>query len=285
MGDSARLRRVMSLSGVPTPTHHAARVGAAFPGEALLPRRPASLGEILDAGFVLFKRTLPACLPFSLLAVLLGHLPSVYQLRTAQALALNEPKDLFWWLLLSVAGLGTLCSWLIIMLRQRAALAAAASPGNAVEGAGGVFADVVAAVRLLPRALVLLLLGAGAIALGSLLLVLPGIYLLVAFWPALAIQVFEGRGIRDSLDGALQLVRGEWRHVAVTLVVVAMSVLALFVIGSLCGLLLFEITGRADLANDPLASGLVAGLLGALFQPLVIAFTLASYADLRHRKA
>jgi hypothetical protein len=265
--------------------NHLASSAAGFPSEALLPRRPASLGEILDAGFVLFKGTLIGCVPFSLVAVLLGHLPSVYQLLTGQALALDESKDLLWWLLMLVAGLGTLCMWLIIMLRQRAALAAAASQGNAGGVADDVFADVMAAVRLLPRALLLLLLAAVAIALGGVLLVLPGIYLLVAFWPALAIQVFEGRGIRDSLDGALQLVRGEWRHVAMTLVVVAMSVLALFVIGSLCGLLLFEITGRADLAKDPLASGLVAGLLGALFQPLVIAFTLASYADLRHRKA
>lgn len=260
---------------------HSPKVSDDFPGEALLPRRPASLGEILDAGFLLFRRTLPGCVPFSLLAVLLGQLPSVYQLRTGQALALQEAKDPIWWGLMLAAGLGTLCSWLIIMLRQRAALAVLGGQG----AAQGVRSDVLTALRLMPRALLLLLLATFAVALGTLLLVLPGIYLLVAFWPALALQVFEGRGIRGSLDGALQLVRGEWRHVAMVLVVVAMSVLALFVIGSLCGLLLLQITGRADLANDPLTSGLVAGVLGALFQPLVIAFTLATYADLRHRKA
>lgn len=280
----------MSPSSSSPPRPSAASSGRPFPCDALLPPRPASLGEILDAGFLLFKRTLPGCVPFSLLAVLLGQLPSVYQLRTGQVLALSEAKDAVWWGLMFLAGLGTLCSWLIIMLRQRAALVTFVGqdfPGGVSEAGvrlSGARADVFAALRVLPRALLLLLLATGMIAIGTLLLVLPGIYLLVAFWPALALQVFEGRSIRDSLDGALQLVRGEWRHVAMVLVVVAMSVLALFVIGSLCGLLLLQITGRADLANDPLVSGLVAGLLGALFQPLVIAFTLATYADLRHRK-
>lgn len=260
-----------------------------FPVDALLPPRPASLGEILDAGFHLFKRTLIGCAPFSLLAVLLGQLPSVYQLRTAQSLSLSEPKDALWWLLMLLAGLGTLCSWLMIMLRQRAWLAAVAVPGDPSATISDtvpadLWSDLRATLRVLPQSLALLALALCGIVLGGLLVVLPGLYLLVAFWPALAILVFERRGVREALDASLQLVRGEWRHVAMTLVVVAMSVLALFVIGSLCALVLFQATGRLEMLNDPLASGLVAGLLGALFQPLVIAFTLATYADLRHRK-
>ena len=39
--------------------------------------RPASAGEVLDAAFLLFRRTVLGCLPWSLLAVLLGNLPSV----------------------------------------------------------------------------------------------------------------------------------------------------------------------------------------------------------------
>jgi len=267
-------RRIAS----PTPRPHAAASG--FPAALLLPSGPAGLGEILDAGFVLFRRSLPRCLPFALLAVLLGQGPSVYALGSGQALALGETKDALWWLLMVVAGLGTLGSWLMIMLRQRGTLVAAAG-GRAAD----LLADLRCALRLLPSSLLLLLLAALAVGLGSLLLVLPGVYLLVAFWPALPIHVFEDRPVRDSLDAALQLVRRKWRHLALTLLVVAMSLLALFVIGSLCGVLLVELTGSATLAAAPWVSGVVSGVLGALFQPLLSAFTLAAYADLQQRAA
>jgi len=249
-----------------------------FPSDALLPPRPASLGEILDAGFVLFRRTLLRCVPFSLLAVLFGQLPAVYLLRTEQSLALNQPKDLLWWLIMMLSALGTLWTWLVIMLRQR----------DALQGGENVRPFDVGAARalvLLPRSLALLAIAGIAVLIGLVLFVLPGIYLLVSFWLALPLLVFEGVGARAALDGALQLVRGHWRHLAATLLVVVMSVLALFVIGSLCALLIGQLSGRSALIDDALLGGIVAGVLGALFQPLVIALTLAAYADLRHRRS
>ena len=55
--------------------------------------RPASAGEVLDAGFLLFRRTVLACLPWSLLAVVAGNLPTAYQLLSGQRLELWAPKD------------------------------------------------------------------------------------------------------------------------------------------------------------------------------------------------
>ena len=250
-----------------------------FPASQLLPARAAAIGEILDAGFLLCWRSLPTCLPWSLLAVLLGQLPSVYLLGSGQPLALSAPKDLLWWLLMGLAACGTLWCWLAIMLRQRTTLLQrpTVSPGS-------IGADLRAALQLLPAALGALLLGLVAVAIGLLLLVIPGIYLLVAFWPVLAIVAFEARGPRAALDEALQLVRGAWRHLAGTLVIVAISVLGIYVVGSLCGLLFAQLAGGADAARNPLVSALVAGVLGAAFQPLLIALGLAAYADLRHRR-
>ena len=245
-----------------------------FPADRLLSPQAATLSESLDAGFALFGRSLVSCLPLSLLAVLLGQLPSAYLLSTNQALTLSAPKDLFWWVLMVLAALGTLWCWLAIMLRQRAALA----PSE-------LSADLRFALSRLPAALGVLALGLGAVALGVLLLVVPGIYLMVAFWPALALVIFESAGPREALDGALQLVRGSWRPLAVNLLVVIMTVLGMFVMGALVGLFFVEFLRPAAPGAEAWVTGLVTGLLSAVFQPLFIALGLAAYADLRNRRA
>ena len=178
------------------------------------------------------------------------------------------------WILMVLAALGTLWCWLAIMLRQRSALAPS-KPS----------ADLRFALSRLPAALGVLALGLCAIALGLLLLVVPGLYLMVAFWPALALVVFESAGPREALDGALQLARGSWRPLAVNLLVVVMTVLGMFVMGALAGLFFVEFLRPAAPGTEAWVTGLVTGLLSAVFQPLFIALGLAAYADLRNRRA
>lgn len=232
------------------------------------------MSEALDAGFVLFRRSLVRCLPLSLFAVLLGQLPSAYLLSTKQSLSLADPKDLTWWALMVLAAVGTLWCWLAIMLRQRAALA----PSTLA-------ADFRVALVRLPMALGALIVGVCAVTLGALLLVIPGIYLMVAFWPALALVVFESASPREALDGALQLARGSWRPLAANLLVVIMTLLGLFVMGTLVALFFIEFLRPTGSGADAWVMSGVTGLLSAVFQPLFIAFGLAAYADLRNRRA
>lgn len=247
---------------------------SSFPVDRLLPPRAATLSEALDAGFVLFRRSLVGCLPLSLFAVLLGQLPSAYLLSTKQSLSLADPKDLTWWALMVLAAVGTLWCWLAIMLRQRAALA----PSTLA-------ADCRVALVRLPMALGALIVGVCAVTLGALLLVIPGIYLMVAFWPALALVVFESASPREALDGALQLARGSWRPLAANLLVVIMTLLGLFVMGTLVALFFIEFLRPTGSGADAWVMSGVTGLLSAVFQPLFIAFGLAAYADLRNRRA
>jgi hypothetical protein len=247
---------------------------SSFPADRLLPPRAATLSEALDAGFILFRRSLVRCLPLSLFAVLLGQLPSAYLLSTKQSLSLADPKDLGWWALMMIAAVGTLWCWLAIMLRQRAALV----PSTLA-------ADCRLALVRLPAALGVLVFGVCAVALGAVLLVIPGIYLIVAFWPALALVAFESASPREALDGALQLARGSWRPLAAHLLVVIMTLLGLFVMGTLVALFFIEFLQPAAAGTDAWVMSGVTGLLSAVFQPLFIAFGLAAYADLRHRRA
>ena len=238
--------------------------------------RPASAGEVLDAGFLLFRRTLPACLPWSLLAVLLGNLPSVYLLATGQSLSLLERKDAAWWGLMGGAAVAGLWVWLFLMLRQYR-IARGERPG--------LFGGAGEAMRLVPRATGIILLAALALLLGTLLLLVPGMYLSVAFWPGLTVLVAEGRGVAGSLDRALQLVRRSWWHTATVLGVAGGVVMALYVVGVLVGLLFAQFDGGIDRSSATLVVGVVSGLLAAAFQPLFIALGVAQYLDLLRREA
>jgi hypothetical protein len=106
-------------------------------------------------------------------------------------------------------------------------------------------------------------------------LLLPGIYLLVALSPALAVLLAEDASARVSIDRALVLVRGAWWQSLSVLVVMLMLILGFFVLGALAGFVL------ADL----LPMSVVTALLAALFQPFVTATGWAQYQALRERQA
>lgn len=238
--------------------------------------RPASVGEVLDAGFMLFKRTLPGCLPWSLLAVLVGNLPSAYQLTTGQSLVLWSPKDLAWWMLMAGSAASSLWVWTFIVLRQLGAARGERRP---------LAADAWLALRSLPRSLGLISGAVLAVTVGLLLLVVPGAYLGVALWPCLTVLMAEGGGVRAAADRALQLVRGSWWHTATILGVVSSALLALYVVGVLMALALTQLGGGLDRSSATLALGISSALLAGAFQPLMTALGIAQYADLLRRAA
>lgn len=236
--------------------------------------RPATTGEVLDAGFVLFRRTLPLCLPWSLLAVLVGNLPSAYQLLSGQSLALWSPKDFGWWALMVAAASLSLWAWCLIVLRQL---------GVARGERRSLCADAGLALRRLPQALALIVGALLAVLLGLLLLVVPGTYLGVALWPGITVLMAEGRGARAAADRSLQLVRGSWWHTATILGVASSALLALYVMGVLMAMALAQLAGGLDRSSATLALAAASALLAGVFQPMMTALGIAQYADLSRR--
>ncbi len=219
------------------------------------------VGDVIAVAYARFRETLLRALPFSLLAVLLGQWPSVYLLQGGESLQLLAPKSLGWWFVMLLASLGTLWCWLVVARRQW-------------HGATLVV-DIREATRMLPRALLVLLMSSALVGLGTLVLVLPGIYLLVALWPALAVSLAEDVSVRISIDRVLVLVRGAWWQSLSVLVVMLMLVLGFFVLGALAGFVMSEL----------LPMSVVTALLAALFQPFVTATGWAQYQVLRERQA
>ena len=124
------------------------------------------VGDVVAVAFERFRATLPRCLPFSLLAVLLGQWPSVYLLQGGESLQLFAPKSPGWWIVMLLASVGTLWCWLVVARRQ--------------WRLDPLVVDIREATRALPRALLILLMSIGVVSLGALVLVIPGIYLLLS---------------------------------------------------------------------------------------------------------
>lgn len=214
----------------------------------------SSVSDLLARAIDLFGRSLPSCLPVSLLAVLAGQAPSAYLMLQGEALALTAPKDPGWFLVMGTTGLINLWAWLFMLHRQRTLAGAAC---DTVPQAAR------RALRQIPQAIGLVIATAALVGLGSLLLLIPGIYLLVALWPAFAILATEEVGLLDSFDRALQRVRGRWWSTALLLLVTLSCVLGMFVIGGLIG---YAIGGR-----ESMISAMISGALAAFFPPFVTA--------------
>ncbi len=208
-----------------------------------------------------FRATLLRTLPFSLLAVLLGQWPSVYLLQGGESMQLFAPKSPGWWGVMLIASVGTLWCWLMIARRQ--------------WRLDPMAVDIRVATRVLPRALLILLMSTVLVGVGALVLVIPGIYLLVALWPALAVSLAEDASARTSIDRALVLVRGAWWQSLSVLVVMLVLVLGFFVLGALAAFALASL----------LPMSVVTALLAAFFQPFVTAIGWAQYQALCERQA
>lgn len=244
--------------------------------ERILPLpHPARAGALLEASLRLFRRSLPSCLPLSLAAVLIGQLPSGWDLLQGRPATLQSSKDLLWWLLAVGGGLVNLLVWNAILLRQRAL-----AEGRAVRTASVLR---IAAERL-PSALALILASTLLVLLGGALLLLPGLYLLVALWPAWP-RLLAGDGVLHALDEALQLSRGQVLAGSGLALAAVFGVLACYAAGYLGALVLAQIVGAGGPEVVRRIGAVVTALAGALFLPFLAALTLARHADLEQRRA
>ncbi len=244
--------------------------------ERILPLpHPARAGALLEAALRLFRRSLPSCLPLSLAAVLMGQLPSAWDLLQGRPATLASPKDAIWWLLAIGGGLVNLLVWNAILLRQRALADGQLMPAARLLRC--------AAARL-PAALALMIASTALVLLGGALLLLPGLYLLVALWPAWP-RLLAGASVVGALDEALQLSRGQVLQGAGLALGALLGLLACYAAGYLGALVLAQLAGTGDPAAVRRVGAVVAALAGGLFLPFLAALTLVRHADLELRRA
>jgi hypothetical protein len=195
---------------------------------------------LLQAAAQLLRASLLKCLPLAMLAMLCARLPNLYWIASRHAPDLRAQHDLGFDLL-TLAGTA-IELWLIgaLMLRQRAVALGAASPLRA---------ELAVALRRLPVILLSALLANLSVAVGLVLLIVPGVFLLVCDLVLMPVLLFEGAGPVAALRRSVRLMRGLWWQ---ALTAVVMATLGFLMVGTLVFAAILAVIA-ALLAADPSA--------------------------------
>jgi hypothetical protein len=168
---------------------------------SLLPPRSAEVADIMDATMRVFRATLPKCLPLAMASILLAQLASLYALVTGKSPDLLQPHDATFWTLFVIGFMAWQLLAAIIMLRQRSI-----ATGRLPE----LQDELRAALQRWPLLVLTAVLSGAVMALGFLLLIVPGIYAFVCFLLLRPVVLFEQPEPLRALERCLRLVRPRW---------------------------------------------------------------------------
>jgi len=253
------------------------------------PARPQSVGEVIDTAFRIFKATLLRCLPFSVLATVVGQLQNVYTIVTRQNLRQFNNTDPVWWTLY-VLGVFLGLTFINAIIIRQAQMASGSTSNSSALAAGlrsvpSTFAMTVLIFAIVglcfwplmavPRQYwVYTLIALGVVA------SYVGVSFLCA-WPAMLIG---HKGIAGSMRYSASLIKGNWwRTVAVYTVALIMIIVLSVTAGMIVGLLA-ALGASKDIAVTTAISAVMVVASGAIYMPFATAMTLALYGDLQARK-
>ena len=235
------------------------------------PTQPSSIGEILADGFSLFRASITSVYPpVFVLALIIGVME--FNLPSREDVVAFIDFGVVDWLSVLVSYAASIYMYGVVMARAHDI--ASGDPGEIRASLD------IAARRLLAMAAVYVMYGA-AVAVGTLLLIVPGIFLGVALFASLLLPIAEEKGPIDSLRESFALVRGYWWWTLAVLVIVTAIVaapsLAMSMIMSWA--LSFETNwvGKA-------ASTLTYAVSTPFILPLGSCLIYATYQDLRLRR-
>lgn len=243
--------------------------------QTLLPlTRPLTIGETLDAALRLFRVSLPRCLPIALLTVVAGQLPTALDFARGLSATSMLHKDFRWWFVAVISGLVNLVLWNALLRRQHAT-----ATGNPTT----MRSDLGAGLHAAPATFLLLVIYFAAVALGTLLLIVPGLYLSIALSFCSIAVVVNGERIKQSIASSLRLTRGSWWRTSSVFGVMFVMVAVMYVFAGFVGVMLAQFA-RGDSAVFGAVTAVSVALIGALLMPLTSAVLLVQYAELQVRR-
>jgi hypothetical protein len=247
----------------------------------ILPRRPGSIGQVLDAAVLLFKTSFTAVLPFSVVAALLALAPNIVLLLAlpasgagATGATLLMGRDVVYWCVVGVAICLNVLIYAALMVRAE----------SIARGARVTIGWSVAfALRRFLVLLLALICFCIVLAIGFILLVIPGLILLISMILYSTAIVLDGKGSTESLSYSHSLVWGNWWRTSALLTVGGIVIYVMFIIVDIGVVFAAQI-----LALDPTTQFLVMFVSNAfvtlLTTPFFNALMLEIYRDLKLRK-
>lgn len=251
---------------------------------AMQPAQPQSIGGVLDASFQLYKASIGSLLPLSVLLVL-ATAPALFLAMQSSAVpnaedpmaalaVFNDPK--YWLANLVSMIVSTLVTGAMYVKQQSIARGEELGLGSALQTSFG---------RLLWQVLALILFGV-AVAVGLLLLLVPGFILMLSLMLCWILVVLEGKGPVDALVGSHRLVWGNWWRTAAILTVGFIILMVLYMaIALLVGLAMPFVGLNDDPFMVAFVSGfIINGIIYLLVMPYYTGLLLSIYWDLKLRK-
>jgi hypothetical protein len=252
--------------------------------------RPLSLGEILDVAFkicfahwkTLLKAVLVVIVPVQIISTILtaDYVIDSLDFKSSADQTPQESLDQLNQYLGGIA-ISTLLQVLAVTLATAACFRAIAQAylGESADWR----ASLSYALKLFPSLLLLTLLYALGVGLATLLFIVPGIWLYIAWAFALPAMLVEGRRGTKALGRSFGLVKGRWWR---TFGVIALGFIIALVISSLVQIVFFVgMFVGADNHTLVLVLSAIAGIAGlSISTPFQAALLTVVYFDLRVRK-
>ena len=239
---------------------------------AQLQLRPLGVGEIVDATFTVYRRRFGPMVTIALILVFIPFLVSLVGGCSLDSSGTTTCTSPIGWLGYYVGVVGSIVAGVAAVLVAAGAYADVPSDWRRAMGIG-----VRRTVAILLASIVAGLL----IAIGFVLLIVPGIFVLVSLavvWEAL---IIEGIGPMESIKRSWRLVSGErWRVFGAGLLVIVLMVIFVGVVSAVIALILASGLG----VSGGMTGYLVQQVASLLTIPLTAALGTVIYLDLRVRK-
>jgi len=252
---------------------------------SLMPTAPRPIGGVLDNAFRLYRHAfvpvLPLALVIAVLTTVLGILGAVY---APQPTADDPLAGLRVFTIPSVLG-GYLVAMLIMLVIYGALFARidAVARGEQMSVGEAFGAGVNSSARLLGVGILLTIM----LVVGTLLLVIPGIYLWGVFQLAVIPPVLERAGVLESFGISQRLVKGNWWRVFLIVFVAFCILMVLSVVVGVIAGVIAGIAGPAETGSfgaNALLTQVVSGLVNLITFAFFPCVMLAVYYDLKLRK-
>jgi hypothetical protein len=243
-----------------------------------LPSTPQSIGRVIDAGTQLFKATFSRLVGLALIAQAVIFAPQMVVTMLGKPMEFGSATALIVVLFVGaiIAFTGPYLGVLVRAWRI--------SKGEDLSIVDATFAGY----RIAPRWFAASIMYALAIMVGTILLVIPGIYLSIALLLYSVLFVTENCGARASLSRSRELVRGHWWRSLTVISVPLVLVMVVMIVVQVVPFFVFGIDfSNGELKASPaleLTVGAVSALLNGLLMPWTITVGIALYNDLRLRR-
>lgn len=239
---------------------------------AQLQLRPLGVGEIVDATFTVYRRRFGPMLAIVLMLVFIPFLVSLVGGCSLDSGGTTTCTSPIGWLGYYVGVVGSMVAGVAAVLVAAGAYADVPSDWRSAMSAG---------IRRIVAIVAATIVAAVLMAIGFVLLIIPGIFVLVSLavvWEAL---IIEGIGPMESIKRSWRLVAGErWRVFGAGLLVIVLMVIFVGVVSAVIALILSAGLG----VSGGMTGYLVQQVASLLSIPLTAALGTVIYLDLRVRK-